>query len=256
VTIAEPLVVKLGGSTLGAHDTALDDIVALHRQGRRVVVVHGGGAEITRWLELQQIPSRFVDGLRVTDAASLRVVVAVLAGLVNKELVAQLSFMGVRALGLSGVDGGLLQAELEREELGYVGAVCSVDPSPLAAALDHGLLPLVAPIALKRGTAQLLNVNGDTAAGAIAAALPGSTLVFLTDVPGVLDASGALVHRLTPEVRAMLLSTGALKGGMLPKIEAGARAAASGGRTVIVDGRQGHALLAALADDGAGTRVL
>src|SRR5436309_2880319 len=121
------VIVKLGGSTLGEHDTALADIVALSRAGRRMIVVHGGGAEISRWLDIHQIDSHFVDGLRVTDEAAVRVVVAVLAGVVNKELVAQLAVLGTRAAGLCGADAGILEGEIENSALGLVGEVRRVD---------------------------------------------------------------------------------------------------------------------------------
>jgi len=253
LSAADTVIVKIGGSTFGSGDTTLADAAALHRAGTRVVIVHGGGAEITRWLGIHQVPSRFVDGLRVTDAAAIDVVVAVLAGVVNKRLVAQLGRFGVSALGLCGPDGGVLVGEIENPALGFVGAVREVGVTVLAALLDAGLLPVIAPIAVQRGGDQLLNVNGDTAAGEVAAALPGSRLVFLTNVAGVLDGDGRPIVRLDAAESGRLRAAGVLTGGMLPKIDACLRAAAAGSRPVIVDGRAAHALQQAMAAAPAGT---
>lgn len=251
------LIVKIGGSTLGAHDTTLADIATLTSEGRRVVVVHGGGAAITEWLDIHRIDSHFVDGLRVTDAPALEVVVAVLAGLINKQIVADLTAAGVRALGLSGVDGRLLVAEREDERLGFVGAIHAVDVALLESLLDLDVVPVIAPIATAQSAAaaQLLNVNADTVAGDVAGALGGSTLAFLTDVPGVLDATGELVADLDATRCAELKASGVLRGGMLPKIDACLRAARAGCRAVIVDGRRPHALAAAVAPNPVGTLV-
>jgi acetylglutamate kinase len=248
------LVVKLGGSTLGEHDTTLADVATMVQDGLRVVLVHGGGPEISRWLDVHAVPSHFVDGLRVTGPDALQVVVAVLAGVVNKQLVAELAALGVRAVGVSGVDGGMLLGEVERPELGFVGAVRSVDTGLLLALLDAGCTPVVAPMATTT-TGQILNVNGDTAAGEIAAALPRSWLVFLTDVPGVLDGAGRLIERLSAETSARLRADGTLKGGMIPKIDASLRAAGAGTTPLIVDGRQAHALANAVGASPIGTLV-
>lgn len=254
---APTIIVKIGGSTLGTHDTTLRDIASLTAAGRRVIVVHGGGPQITRWLDIHRVDSRFVDGLRVTDIDALDVVVAVLAGMVNKQLVAQLTGLGVRAFGLCGADGCLLPAEVERPDLGFVGTLGVVNTAVLDLLSAGGMVPVVAPIALRtgEGEGQLLNVNADTVAGAIAAAIPGSSLVFLTDVAGVLDGAGDLVRRLTAADSAQLRSAGVLKGGMLPKIDACLRAAASGSRAVVVDGRQPNALVAAVGREPTGTLV-
>jgi acetylglutamate kinase len=254
----ETLVVKIGGSTLGQHDTALDDIIALHRAGVRVVVVHGGGAEITRWLQVHEVPSRFVDGLRVTDAATRDIVVAVLAGLINKQLVTQLAQRGVRAFGLCGADAGLLRARIGNPALGYVGTEGEADAATLRLLLDAGLLPLVAPIGIAKTEQglELVNINGDSMAGEIAAAFGRCLLVFLTDVPGVLDKSGAAVATLDAAARERLQAEGALSGGMLPKIDACLRATRNGARAWIVDGRAPHALTEVLEGRPRGTLVL
>jgi acetylglutamate kinase len=249
------IVIKVGGSTLGAHDTSLDDIAALHARGERAVVVHGGGATISEWLERHGVESRFVRGLRVTDERALDVVVAVLAGLVNKRLVAGLEARGARATGLSGADGAIMRARRYDPELGFVGEVVAVDGEALRRAADSAVVVL-APIALEahEGSAQLLNVNADTAAGEVAAALGAQRLVFLTDVPGVLDASGAVLDRLSAAEARRLARDGAVTGGMLPKLEAALRASGAGVPTVIADGRREGALSAALAGE-AGTAV-
>ncbi|MEE8347522.1 MAG: acetylglutamate kinase [Dehalococcoidia bacterium] len=252
------LVAKIGGSTLGAHDTTIKDIVALQRRDVRLVVVHGGGALISEWLEAHDVPTRFERGLRVTDERTLEVVVAVLAGLVNKRLVAALAAAGGRAVGLSGADGGLFKARRLDENLGYVGEVAEVNTRLLLDLLDGGFVPVLAPIAIEwRGeaaTGQLLNINADTAAGAVAKALGARGLVFLTDVPGILDGDGRTVGVLSRTRASALTEAGIIKGGMLPKVEACLQAAASGCRSVIADGRRAGALVEAI-EDGKGTVV-
>ncbi len=258
-------VIKIGGSTLGSHDTSLDDIAALHSRGRRLVLVHGGGATITEWLKLHGVRSKFVRGLRVTDEATLDVVVAVLAGLINKRLVAELSARGARAIGLSGVDGAVLQAQRYDAELGFVGEVTAVDAAAVRSVVDGGAVAVVAPIAVEAGDggsrAQLLNVNADTAAGELAAALNAQRLVFLTDVPGVKDAIGAVAATLTPEQARALIEEQVASGGMIPKLEAALLADSSGATTIIADGRESGALRTLLADEaasagsGPGTRI-
>ena len=256
--MSDILVVKIGGSTLGAHDTTLADVVALQRRGLRPVVVHGGGAKISEWLDALGVPTRFERGLRVTDAQTLEVVVAVLAGLVNKQLVAALEAAGGRAAGLSGADGGLFKARRADESLGFVGEIADVDTRPLLDLIDDGLVPVVAPIGLEwregSPTGQLLNINADTAAGAAAAALGARWLVFLTDVPGIRGQDGAALASLSAAESVSLTEAGVIEGGMIPKVRACLRAAASGCRSVIADGRSEGALAAAI-EGGAGTVV-
>ena len=253
------LVAKIGGSTLGSHDTTLEDLVALQGRGLRPVVVHGGGARISEWLSLHNVSTRFERGLRVTDKEALAVVVGVLAGLVNKELVASLWALGGRAVGLSGVDGGLLRARLLEERLGFVGDIIEVDTRPLLRLLEEGFIPVVAPIALQwegeRLLGQLLNTNADTAAGAVAEALGARWLVFLTDVPGVRSAEGETVSRLSAEEAARLMGSGVIEGGMIPKVEACLRAARAGSVSVVADGRREHALLSVVGGEAIGTVV-
>ena len=212
-----PVVVKIGGSTLGAHDTTLQDLVALHREGIAIIVVHGGGKIISQWMERQGTVPRFVRGLRVTDGKSLEIVTAVLTGLVNKQLVASLMALGGKALGLSGVDGGLLEAKMADQELGYVGEVTKVNPQPLLQALEGGYIPLVAPLGLHRldssaYSGSILNINGDTVAGELAHAVDAERLIFLTDVEGVMDGSGRVIQRLSPRSARILLQIGCGQG--------------------------------------------
>ena len=250
-------VVKIGGSTLGQHDTSLDDLSALHAAGRRLVVVHGGGATVTAWLEQHGVESRFVRGLRATDERALDVVVAVLAGLVKTRLVAELQARGARAFGLTGADGAILRARRYDPELGFVGEIAGVDGDALRTVVEGGAVAVLASIAIEvEGEAlrpQLLNVNADTVAGEIAAALRAERLVFLTDVPGVMDAAGAVRPRLSVAEAQDLLDNGTVTGGMIPQVEAALRAAAAGVPTAIADGRQTGVLRALLAGSAADT---
>lgn len=255
----EIIVAKIGGSTLGSHDTALADVVELQHRGLRPVIVHGGGAAISEWLARHNVPTRFERGLRVTDAETLKVVVAVLAGLVNKEIVAALNALGGRVMGLSGADAGILRARVIDPNLGFVGEITGVETRSLCALLEGGVIPVIAPIALQwegeKPTAQLLNVNADTSAGAIAAALHAVRLVFLTDVPGVRSDDGATVSRLASADARALIGSGVIQGGMIPKVEACLQAARTGCESLIVDGREEHALLRAVEGTMTGTVV-
>lgn len=254
-----PIVVKLGGSTLGSHDTSLQDLASLHRQGRPLVVVHGGGATISQWLEVHGVEARFVRGLRATDEWTLEVVVATLAGLTNKRLVAELAALGARALGLCGADGALLRARRYDPKLGFVGEIVAVDGAALRALVEAGFLPVLAPIGLEvegdMPRPQLLNINADTAAGEVARALAAPHLILLTDVPGVLDRDGHPLPCLTAGEAGELIRAGTAGGGMIPKLEAALRAVELGGRAVIVDGREEHALRRALAGEAPGTVI-
>ncbi|MFO7773456.1 MAG: acetylglutamate kinase [Dehalococcoidia bacterium] len=250
------IVVKIGGSTLGSHDTTLEDLVELQKQGKSLVVVHGGARVTSEWLARLGIPTSFVDGLRVTDAESLGVVVAVLGGLVNKELVVAIQARGGKAVGLSCCDGSLLRSGIRSPELGYVGEIVAADPAPLKLLINGGYMPVVAPISFGpvEGRTMLLNVNGDTVAGEIAAALAAEKLVFLTDVGGIHDGSGKVIPRLSlAEARDMLVS-GVASGGMVPKIEASFRALTTTQVVRIIDGRIAHALVDDVAGPGQQTK--
>ena len=255
------IVVKLGGATLDSHDTAIEDIVKLQRQGKSLVVVHGGGKVITDWLEKQGISTRFVHGERVTDKATLVVVIAVLAGLVNKEIVAAISSLGGKAIGISGVDGAFIQGRIKDKELGYIGEVVKVNPAPLEALLKSGYIPVVAPVSLRAAekldkAPRVLNINADAVAGEIAAAIGAERLIFLTDVVGVCDQSGNLLPNLSPHEAEALMASGVASGGMIPKIKACLRAlAGTSTACIIIDGRQPHALLNEIEGHGSGTTI-
>jgi acetylglutamate kinase len=255
---AQTIVVKIGGSTLGHNDTSLEDIVALQARGIRVVVVHGGGAEITRWLSRLNLESRFVDGLRVTGEEEVRVVTAVLSGLVNKTLVLQLNERGGRAVGVSGADGDLARAHVTNPALGRVGEIDAVDPSLVRVLLDAGFIPVVSPVCwgvIDAGAA-LLNVNADDAAAEVAAAIEASSLIYLTDVPGILDADGRVLPRVAARDVAPLITSGIIRGGMIPKAHAGVRASRRVPRTRIIDGTAAHALLREFEADPGGTTIV
>ncbi len=250
----KPIVIKIGGSTLGSHDTTLEDLVALQKEGKSLVVVHGGGNLITEWLSRQGIATRFEQGHRVTDHETLQVVVAVLCGVVNKELVATIESLGGRAMGLSGVDGRLIEARIKDEELGYIGEVVKINPEPVETILKGGYIPIIAPLGLE-AKGEKLNVNADTAAGEIAAALGAERLILLTDVAGVMDGSEKLLPRLSPGEARSLIASGVVAGGMIPKVEACLCALATVSITQIVDGRLPHALVEAIAGKESGTII-
>jgi len=238
------IVVKIGGSTLGNHDTTLEDLVELQKRGKSLVVVHGGAKVSTEWLSRLDIPTSFLGGLRVTDAETMKVVTATLGGLVNKELVVAIQALGGKAVGLSGCDGNLLWASIKSPEMGYVGEIVAVDPTPLKLLLKAGYMPVVAPVSFGSVEARvtLLNINGDTAAGEIAAALAAEKLIFLTDVDGIRDASKQMVRKLSLAGARDMLASGVAYGGMIPKIEASLRALTTAKVARIIDGRAAHAL--------------
>jgi acetylglutamate kinase len=241
------VVVKIGGSTFGSDDTTVADLVKLQKQGLQPVVVHGGGKVVSEWLKKQGIRPKFIRGLRVTDQNTLDVVVGVLTGVVNKNLVGEIVLRGGKAVGLSGVDGGILKADAENPELGFVGTIKKVDVSALLDILDGGSIPVLAPVAIKQGRGgdpiQLLNINADIAAGEVAAALKADRLIMLTDVPGVLDSSRRVIQRLTQKQAKGLVESNIVAGGMVPKLESCIKALEAVKETFIVDGRKPHILL-------------
>lgn len=252
--VGKTIVVKLGGS-VGPEDTVLQDVVWLRQLGIRPVLVHGGGPLISEWLNRIGKETRFVRGLRYTDAETLDIVRMVLIGQVNSELVARLNAAGARAVGLSGIDGAMIQATLQDEELGLVGEVTAVDLTPIETLERGGYTVVVAPVALGPN-GQPLNVNADTVAGEIARALSAEKLVFFTDVPGLLDAQGRLISELDPGDVERLRAEGVIRGGMIPKIDACLRALQTVPRAHIVDGREPHALIRELfTDRGVGTMI-
>jgi acetylglutamate kinase len=252
--VDKTIVVKIGGSIQG-DGTALEDLVTLARLGVRPVVVHGGGPMITEWQGRMGLEPKFVDGRRYTDEMTLDLARMVLIGKANSDLVAHLVSLGGRAVGLSGIDGGLIRAKLRDPKLGLVGEVTHVDLGPVKALMDAGYLVVVAPSATD-GEGQPLNVNADSIAGDIARALGAEKLVMFTDVDGVKDASGNVLSALTVAQVDDLIASGEIKGGMIPKVEACVRALDTVPRAHILDGRVPHALLGELfTDAGVGTMI-
>jgi acetylglutamate kinase len=253
VVRSSTIVAKLGGS-VGSEDTVPEDVALLQQMGARIVLVHGGGPLITLWLTSLGKETRFVKGLRYTDEGTLDVVRMVLGGLVNGEVVARIGVTGARAVGLSGSDDRMLLASIRDHETGLVGEIDAVNTQPIQAVLDAGYIAVIAPLATATD-GSFLNVNADTAAGEIAVALKATRYISLTDVDGVSDASGPRRRLTVGDVR-QLIDAGVITGGMIPKVEACARALAVADAAHIVDGRVPHVLLESLLDpDATGTTV-
>ncbi len=252
--VGKTVVVKIGGSIHG-DGTALEDIVTLGRLGVKPVVVHGGGPMISEWQGRMGLEPKFVDGRRYTDEITLDLARMVLIGKANSDLVAHLVSLGGRAVGLSGIDGGLIKAKLRDPKLGLVGEVTHVDLGPVKALMDAGYLVVVAPSATD-DDGQPLNVNADSIAGDMARALGAEKLVMFTDVDGVRDKSGNVLSALTVEQVNAYIASGEISGGMIPKVEACVRALDTVPRAHILDGRVPHALLGELfTDAGVGTMI-
>jgi acetylglutamate kinase len=251
--MSETVVVKLGGTTIAEQAHVLDEVAALARR-RPVILVHGGGKRLTEWLTRMGVVTRFHNGLRVTDAAALEVAAAVLRGVINSELVAGLRALGVDAVGLSGVDGGLLVAE-RIEELGLVARVVGLRRDLLDGLMVSGQVPVVAPLA-RDEHGIVCNVNADDVAAGIAAGLGARQLVLLTDVDGVRDAAGHKLDTMTAAEAEALIEGGVIAGGMVPKVRAGLGALVwEGTEAIIADGSVPDALTRALNDPTFGTRL-
>jgi acetylglutamate kinase len=254
------IVVKLGGSAMGEDlDAFLQDAVLLRFVGMRLVIVHGGGPEITAWQQRLGIEPRFVNGLRVTDKRTMEVVKMVLTGKVGPDLVSRIHHLGGQAVGLSGEDGPTLlvrpRGAEDGHDLGFVGEVDQVNPEPIAAVLDQGRIPVIASVGLGVD-GEAYNVNADTVAAEVAVALRASKLILLTDVEGVRDEHGELISQLNQESAERLVSTGAVNGGMIPKVQAALHALHAVEASHIIDGRVSHALLLELLTErGVGTMV-
>ena len=254
------VVVKFGGNAMGDDEAMAEfarDIVLMRQVGVNPVVVHGGGPMINDMLKRLDIESRFVRGKRVTDKATVEVVEMVLTGLVNKRIVQAIMDEGGRAVGLSGKDDDLIVCEPDDPELGFVGHPIEMNVQVLRDLFEAGIIPVVAPVATGTKATETYNVNGDTAAGAIAGALKADRLLLLTDVSGVKNASGEVVTAMTPEdVRAMT-SDGIIAGGMIPKTETALKAIEDGVRAVVIlDGRVPNAcLLELFTEHGAGSLI-
>lgn len=248
--------VKIGGSTMGSNDTSLRDVVNLKMSGTKVVLVHGGGPLITSWITKMGITPRFLDGLRVTDEPSLEIATAVLCGLINKQLVSQLTFLGGKSVGLSGADAGLIQGTVTDANLGYVAGSVDIDANPIHQLLSLGYIPVIAPVAVDPSNQnQLLNVNADTVAGAIARAIGADNLIFLTDVDGILDTNGSLIQEIDRRSATNLIEKGIVNGGMIPKLNACIEAADAGAQAYIVNGTNAGAIPGCLDGTTVGTSV-
>ena len=254
------VVVKFGGNAMGGVEEMAEfaqDIVLMRQVGMNPVVVHGGGPMINDLLKRLGIESRFVNGKRVTDKATVEVVEMVLTGLVNKRIVQAIMDEGGRAVGLSGKDDDLMVCEADDPELGFVGRPVEMNVQVLRDLFAAGIIPVVAPVATGMDPNETFNVNGDTAAGAIAAALQADRLLLLTDVPGVKDRDGNVVTQLTPEQVREMIADGTISGGMIPKVETAVQAVEKGVRAaVILDGRLPNAtLLELFTEHGAGSII-
>jgi len=268
----QTFVVKFGGHAMGEASLAEDfarDIVLLKQVGMQPVVVHGGGPQIGAMLERLKVKSDFIDGLRVTDRATVEIVEMVLSGSINKQIVTAINGAGGRAVGLSGKDGNLIQAKkltrsrrdpdsnIERLlDLGFVGEPKRINPEILTAFFDSDVIPVIAPIGIGRD-GDTFNINADTVAGALAAALGAAKLMMLTDVAGVLGSDGQLIQTLTPREAYVLQGDGTVSGGMIPKLETCLDAINHGVDAAhILDGRVPHVLLLEIfTEHGIGTMI-
>ena len=246
------VVIKYGGHAMDKPElcTAFaSDLAQLSAQDMGFVVVHGGGPQISALLKRLNIESRFENGLRVTDEATMAAVEMVLCGQVNKAVVASFAAHGARAAGISGRDGNLLRAVVKNPALGLVGEVEAVDPALILCLLQGDFVPVVAPVA-NGPDGQALNINADTAAGALAGALAADYFILISDVPGVLDAEGRLITALTRAEIEKLRAEGVITGGMIPKVESCLHALDAGcQRALILDGRSPSSLRRYLLDD-------
>jgi acetylglutamate kinase len=266
------IVVKYGGHAMenGVSENFAQDIVLMKMTGVDPIVVHGGGPQIGKMLGKLDIPSTFVDGLRVTDKAAIEVVEMVLTGTINKQIVTGINAAGGRAVGISGKDGNLVVAKkLERMkmdpktlqtravDLGFVGEPEKVNGEVLRTIINSDLIPVVAPIGVG-GKGETYNINADTVAGAVAGAMSAARLLMLTDVEGVLDRDGKLIPKLTVAEARALIADGTISGGMIPKIETAIDSVEAGvSAAVILDGRIPHVLLLELfTEHGAGTMIV
>lgn len=254
------LVVKYGGNAMtddALKQLVMRDMTLLQFVGIKVVLVHGGGPEISQTLQCMGIKSRFVNGLRYTDEETAEVVRMVLAGKVNKGLVHMLGAMGARAIGLSGIDGKMLLCSKEDEELGYVGKIDQIDTHVITSCLDAGYLPVISTVGYDN-EGNIYNVNADTAASAIAGALKAESLILMTDVRGLLrqkDNDESLIKKVYVSDIPSLVKEGVISGGMIPKVNCCRDAIRNGVRRVfITDGRVKHSiLLELLSNEGQGT---
>ena len=253
------VVIKLGGHAMGSDDAMQEfarDVALMRQVGVNPVVVHGGGPMINDMLARLDIKSDFVNGKRVTDAATMEVVEMVLSGLVNARIVQAISEQGGRAVGLSGKDSGLIICDPEDPALGLVGRPTQVNPRVLRDLAEKDIIPVIAPLGMGR-EGETFNINGDTAAGAIASALKADRLLLLTDVAGVKNSAGDVLTELTPQQFDDMIRDGTIAGGMIPKVQTALDALNGGVRAaVILDGRAPNAcLLELFTEHGAGSII-
>ena len=257
------VVIKYGGNAMineQLKQQVMEDIVLLWLIGVKVVLVHGGGPEINETMQKLGKEAQFVNGLRVTDRETVDIVQMVLAGKINKTLVNLIQMKGGHAVGLSGIDGGILEAKMKDEALGYVGIVTKVRPQPINDLLEKGYIPVVSTVASDR-MGNAYNINGDTAAARIAGALNAERLIMMTDISGVLrdkDDPSTLIPHITVSEAKELYDSGVISGGMIPKVDCCIDALEHGvDNVVIMDGRIPHSILMELlTDEGAGTMVM
>ncbi|ABP00909.1 predicted protein [Ostreococcus lucimarinus CCE9901] len=258
----QTVVVKYGGAAMKSEElkaAVIRDVVLLSTVGIRPVLVHGGGPEINAMLNRVGVEAKFLNGLRVTDAQTMEIVEQVLTGKVNKSIVSLISCAGGKAVGICGKDGNLLRGVVKSEELGFVGDVTQVDTRLIRELVNVGYIPVVATVAMD-ADGQALNVNADTAAGAIAAKLGAEKLILMTDVPGVCtdkDDPNTLIRELTMKETEEAIAKGVIAGGMIPKVECCMTSITNGVKSAhIIDGRAKHSLLLEiLTDTGVGTVI-
>ncbi len=257
------IVIKYGGNAMISEELkmqVMEDIVLLALIGVKPVLVHGGGPEISDMLKKVGKESKFVDGLRVTDKETAEIVQMVLAGKINKQLVNLLGEYGGSAIGISGIDGHLIEAEVKDERLGFVGEITKVNVQPILDLLENDYIPVVSTVGCDN-EGNVYNINADTAASFIAGAMQAERLITMTDIPGILrdvNDPDSIIKRVHIDEARQLFSDGIISGGMIPKVECCIEAVEKGVRRVtILDGRVPHAiLLELLTDEGAGTMVL
>ncbi|WP_249641561.1 MULTISPECIES: acetylglutamate kinase [unclassified Enterococcus] len=258
----QTIVVKYGGNAMSNEAlkiSVMKDIALLQMVGVKIVLVHGGGPDISRTLHRLGKETKFIDGLRYTDKEAVEIVATVLSGKVNKSLVADLYELGVKAIGLSGIDGAMIQAEQLDEKFGYVGEITSINPEPILLALENNYIPVIATTGIDH-TGQFYNINADIAAADIAAAVNAEQFILLTDVRGVLrdvDNPESLISEINIKEIPNLIDSGIISGGMIPKIDSCINAMNKGLKeAVIIDGRVEHSILLELfADEGFGTLI-
>ena len=255
------ITIKFGGHAMGEQafvDSFAADMVLLRQVGTKPVIVHGGGPQIGTMLNRLEIESNFVNGLRVTDEATISVVEMVLSGAINKSLVASIAKAGGKAVGISGKDGNLITARKlsKTADLGYVGEPENIDISVISALMERDLMPVIAPVGLG-DDGHTYNINADTAAGALAGAMGASRLLMLSDVAGILDKDGELIQHIGLTKARSLIQDGTVQGGMIPKLETCIKAVEDGAEAaVIMDGRVPHAVLVELfTEHGIGTLI-